>query len=195
MRRKGRASGRMDRIVGSTTIAAGRDAASFRLLPLVLPAPGPGNGYQLHHLLPLSLARDPALHASLGALASHGFSLADRTRNCIWLPAEEGLARHFGLALHRGPHPHYTAVVRGRVRRILRDSGQGPAGIAIARLHRLQRTLAAVLDGTGPRLFTLNRRDPMRSFGDYSYLDALIDQDWTRRPLPGAPSAAGDQLA
>ncbi len=79
--------------------------------------------------------------------------------------------------MHRGPHPRYTAVVTARVERIraLHYSHRHDAGDAVARLHRLQRALGAVLAGPAPRLIQLNRRDPMRLFADYSALDAAID--------------------
>lgn len=47
--------------------------------------------------------------------------------------------------------------------------------------------MARMLSGPGPRLLQLNRRDPLRAFGDYSYLDAAITRMFAQLPAP-APS-------
>ncbi|QJQ33199.1 AHH domain-containing protein [Sphingomonas lacunae] len=135
-------------------------------------------GYQHHHLLPLALARRAQIAQFLASLGPVGFRLTDRQANCLWLPAEERLAWRTGSALHRGPHPRYTEVVAARVERI-RSGGQGLSAsqrelLALRRLCRLQRVLAHILSGAGPRLVQLNRRDPLRLFQDYSQLDAAI---------------------
>ena len=95
--------------------------------------------------------------------------------------------------MHRGPHPHYTAVVTARVERIralhYRDSRTTPD--AVTRLNRLQHSLRAVLSGSAPRLIQLNRRDPMRLFADYSTLDAAIEE----LSGPSSPAGAGQVTA
>ena len=135
--------------------------------------------YQQHRLLPLGLARRGQIGGFLAALAGDGFSLADRRTNCLWLPADEAIAWEIGAALHRGPHPGYSDIVADRVDRIRRHAtaqGSLDARAAIIRLRRLQRALARILAGEGRPLLRLNRRDPMRLFDDYSYLDGAIDR-------------------
>lgn len=126
----------------------------------------------------------------LMAMRDHGFDLHNRRHNCLWLPAEECLSLTTGHALHRGPHPHYTDVVAGRVERI-RQRWRGPdhddGHSSITRLVRLQATLTHVLSGPGPRLLQLNRRDPMRAFADYAYLDDAITRLFAA-PAEGAAS-------
>lgn len=140
-------------------------------------------GWQCHHLLPLSLGRRPQIGDFLTSLAPHGLSLTDRTHNCLLLPSQEQLAVASGLALHRGPHPRYTDVLAARIdaerqRRL-------PAPVSAMRLARLQRVMVRVLAGRGPRLFLLNRRDPMRLFADYGALDAAIARYWPAEPVSG----------
>lgn len=142
-----------------------------------------GSAYQQHHLLPLGLRRHRQISQFLEALGPRGFQLRDRKSNCLWLPAEERAALHTGAAMHRGPHPHYSDVVAARIERIRVGSQRMPAhrrdDAALRRLRRLQRALAHILSGTGPRLLHLNRRDPLRLFRDYSQLDAAIASlDW-----------------
>ena len=133
-------------------------------------------GFQHHHILPVSLLNRPQIGGFLGELRGHGFTLADRQRNCLWLPSVEAIALVNGHALHRGPHPHYTDVVAARVERLRGRAGRGdldqPA--TIARLARLQNAMTRVLTGHGPRLLTLNRHDPLRLFADYAALDDAI---------------------
>lgn len=145
---------------------------------LAAPRPQPRTGYQHHHILPLALGRHAQIARFLDDLAAQGFRLTDRQTNCLWLPAKEALAWSSGAALHRGPHPHYTDVVASRIdrirqRRLTQINSEGDA-VTLHRLRRLQRALAHVLAGTGPRLVQLNRRDPLHLFSDYSQLDAAI---------------------
>lgn len=139
-----------------------------------------GPSYQHHHVLPLALHRRGQIGSFLRGLGAVGFRIEDARSNCLWLPAQEALAWHSGAALHRGPHPRYTDFVASRVERIrVRSAGSAgsdadDARAAVARLVRLQRALARALIGDGPRLVPLNRRDPMRLFDDYSYLDSAI---------------------
>lgn len=142
-----------------------------------MPGPAAHPHFQQHHLIPVAVGRRPQIGRFLTGLHLAGFHIEDRDRNLILLPADEDTAACNGQTMHRGPHPHYTAVVTARVERIralhYRDSRTAPE--AVARLHRLQRSLRAVLSGSAPRLLLLNRRDPMRLFADYSALDAAID--------------------
>jgi A nuclease family of the HNH/ENDO VII superfamily with conserved AHH len=133
--------------------------------------------FQQHHLIPVAVGRRPQIGRFLTGLHIAGFHIEDTSSNLIALPADEATAARCGAALHRGPHPRYTAVVAARVERIraLHYRYHRSADDSVARLHRLQRALAAVLAGRAPRLITLNRHDPMRLFADYSTLDAAID--------------------
>jgi hypothetical protein len=135
-------------------------------------------GFQHHHLLPLALNRRAQIRQFLETLHNNGFRLTDRQTNCLWLPAQESLSWRTGAALHRGPHPRYSDVVIARIDRIRIGSLRLPPGLseamAVRRLRRLQRALAYILSGAGPRLVQLNRRDPLRLFEDYSQLDAAI---------------------
>ncbi|MEQ1510323.1 MAG: AHH domain-containing protein [Sphingopyxis sp.] len=128
--------------------------------------------FQHHHLLPLSLARRSQIGDFLQRMEPFGLRLADRSSNCQWLPANEETAFATGQALHRGPHPQYTNVVAARIERIRQRGGNNQC--AAARLLKLQQVLARLLAGRGPRLMVLNRRDPMRCFADYSYLDDAL---------------------
>lgn len=137
--------------------------------------------FQQHHLIPVSVGRKPQIGHFLTGLHLAGFHIEDAATNLVALPADEETAAASGAAMHRGPHPRYTAVVTARVERIRAlhyRHGRG-SGDAVARLHRLQRALQAVLAGKAPRLIALNRRDPMRLFADYSALDAAIDAAFT----------------
>ncbi len=137
--------------------------------------------FQQHHLIPVAVGRRAQIGRFLTGLHIAGFHIEDAASNLIPLPADEATARRCGAALHRGPHPRYTAVVTARVERIraLHYRHQQTASDAVARLHRLQRALGAVLAGSAPRLIMLNRHDPMRLFDDYSALDAAIDAIFT----------------
>lgn len=151
--------------------------------------PGPAvlsTSFQHHHLIPVSVGRRAQIGHFLTGLHLSGFHLEDPTSNLIALPADEATAAATGAALHRGPHPRYTAVVTARVERIraLHYRHKRSSGDAVARLHRLQRALEAVLAGRAPRLIVLNRRDPMRLFADYSALDAAIDAMISHQPSP-----------
>lgn len=130
--------------------------------------------FQRHHLLPLSLIKRSQIGVFLAHMEHHGLRLMDSETNCQWLPANEETAFATGQALHRGPHPHYNDVVAARVERI-RKRAKNTAD-ASARLRRLQRVMARLLCGGGARLLQLNRRDPMRCFADYSYLDDALSR-------------------
>lgn len=141
------------------------------------PAAHPALHYQQHHLIPVAIGRRPQIGRFLTGLHIAGFHIEDAASNLIALPADETTAARCGATMHRGPHPRYTAVVTARVERIraLHYRHRHEASDTVARLHRLQRALGAILAGSAPRLIQLNRRDPMRLFADYSALDAAID--------------------
>ncbi len=94
----------------------------------------------------------------------------------------EHIAAERGLAMHRGPHPRYSAVLAERVERERQRRDAPP--IAAARIARLQRVMVRVLAGRGPRLLLLNQRDPMRLFSDYDALDAAISRMWRDTLIP-----------
>lgn len=128
--------------------------------------------WQKHHLIPRALWQRRQF-ADL--LSNDGVTRREgEACNIVILPSCEMLAAATGLALHRGPHPHYSDVVAARLDRLLR-SRLAPAD-ADRHLTLLQRALARVLTGRAPRLLNLNRNDPMRLFGDYSSLDSAISQ-------------------
>lgn len=131
----------------------------------------------MHHLLPRSLLARGQIGRFLTGLGICGFHLEDRVANLLALPGDESTAEATGAVLHRGPHPHYTAVIIARVERVraLHQREHIGARQAARQLARLQRALSAVLRGNAPRLILLNRRDPMRLFTDYGVLDAAID--------------------
>ena len=133
--------------------------------------------FQQHHLIPVAIGRRPQIGHFLTGLHIAGFHIEDSATNLFALPADEATAARCGAALHRGPHPRYTAVVTARIERIraLHYHHHSAARDSVARLHRLQRALVAILAGRAPRLIQLNRNDPMRLFADYSALDAAID--------------------
>jgi hypothetical protein len=139
-------------------------------------APPPAD-WQLHHLLPRSLLARGQIGRFVTGLGICGFHLEDRDTNLLALPANEATAAAAGTAMHRGPHPRYTAVVIARVERVrvLHQRSHIGARQAARRLARLQRALASILAGSAPRLILLNRRDPMRLFADYDAFDAAID--------------------
>lgn len=132
--------------------------------------------FQRHHLIPGCAARRPQIGRFLTGLHLSGFHIDDPARNILSLPSDEATAARCGQAMHRGPHPGYNHVVISRVERIraLHYRDGRSARDSAERLVRLQSALRAVLAGRGPRLLTLNRRDPMRLFADYGALDAAI---------------------
>jgi hypothetical protein len=140
-------------------------------------APPRSGNWQRHHLLPRALLLRGQIGRFVRGLAICGFHLEDRASNLIVLPGDEDTAAVAGAAMHRGPHPHYSAVVIARVERVraLHQRERIGAVQAARRLARLQRALCAILSGHAPRLILLNRRDPMRLFADYGALDAAID--------------------
>lgn len=136
--------------------------------------------FQNHHLIPRVMVRRAQIEAFL--LGLRGFSLECQHANRLLLPAREELAATLGMALHRGPHPHFSEVVAARLERLRQAWLRGadlPEELAMLRarlrIARLQRVLARLLTGRGPRLLLLNRRDPMHLFADYAALDAAID--------------------
>lgn len=129
-------------------------------------------GWQRHHLLPRALAHHRQIARWLAEMGGLGPALKEREANILWLPATEALAATTGMALHRGPHPAYTAVVAERLERI-RCAATSPKE-ARGRVARLQRALARTLTGSSGPTLHLNRHDPMRLFADYGTLDDAI---------------------
>jgi hypothetical protein len=128
--------------------------------------------WQQHHLIPRALNHWPQIAAFLQQVAHPAPSLITHGGNRLWLPSDEVVAARAGMCLHRGPHPHYTAVVIERIERIRRSA---PSRVAAAvRIARLQRVLTGVLTGAYGPLLLLNRNDPMRLFTDYDPLDSAI---------------------
>lgn len=130
--------------------------------------------FQHHHLLPLSLLHRKQIGAFLLDMEDYGLRLTSRVDNILRLPADEETAFALGQAMHRGPHPHYNDLVASRIERIRQRGGNGAQ--SVARLLGLQNAMRRVLTGHGPRLIQLNRRDPMRCFADYSYLDDALSR-------------------
>lgn len=138
-------------------------------------------GWQSHHILPRALGCHPQISPFLRELLPFGVALSGRD-NILLLPAVEYIAAERGLAMHRGPHPRYSAVLTQRMERE-RQRHDAPH-IAAARVARLQRVMVRVLAGRGPRLLLLNQRDPMRLFSDYDALDAAINRLWSDALIP-----------
>lgn len=138
-------------------------------------------GWQSHHILPRALGYHRQLSPFLRGLAPYGVRLS-ASDNILLLPAVEHIAAEHGLAMHRGPHPRYSAVITQRVERE-RQRDDAPH-IAAARIVRLQRVMVRVLAGRGPRLLLLNQRDPMRLFSDYDALDSAINRLWGDAIIP-----------
>lgn len=152
-------------------------------------------GYQQHHLLPRAILRQPDVRHLLDQITGIGGDRRAASCNCLWLPCDESIALTTGRALHRGPHPRYNDVVAARVDRVLARYGRSRDRtmllIASVHLARLQACLTRILAGRGPRLIQLNRRDPLRAFADYSYLDAAISRLATASQPVAASTAIG----
>jgi len=69
------------------------------------------SGWHRHHLLPNHLSRYPDLRKFTEQLGGTGAGLDDFDTNGMFLPSEEGIARHAHLPLHRGPHLTYNEIV------------------------------------------------------------------------------------
>jgi hypothetical protein len=145
--------------------------SSIQPNPLFRGAPD-RRSWEQHHLIPRAVQQLPQLAQFLAETAHPAPSLIDHGSNRIWLPSDEVVAARAGLCLHRGPHPHYTAVVTARVERIRQTAESRVA--AAQRLDRLQRLLSAMLSGQYGPVLLLNRNDPMRLFSDYGPLDDAI---------------------
>lgn len=147
--------------------------------------PGYAPGLQRHHLIPREVAQAPAFAALFGALGPARTGLDDFLRNGLLLPATEQAAWVTRLPLHRGPHRHYTGLVRDRVGAIERSwAGQSAARGLLAtheaqfRLGLLQRALRRSLLRAATVRPHLNRLDPARATVLFRELDAMVDQLW-----------------
>lgn len=146
-------------------------------------APAARDGFQRHHLIPVSLMQRPQMAAMFEQLRAEGFALRHFGRNGLILPACERAALQSGHALHRGPHRGYSDVVAARVEAIrVHFALQAPDDLgharrtAVMRLRLLQDTMRRALTDRHGAGFWLNRRDPMRLFVDRPYLDEAIDK-------------------
>ena len=146
-------------------------------------APPPRNGYQRHHLVPISLLKRPQMASMFACLEDEGFALRHFGRNGLLLPACEVAALTSGYALHRGPHHSYSDVVTARVERArVHFVLHAPCDLraarrtAVMRLRLLQDATRRALTDRHGAGFWLNRRDPMRLFADRPYLDDAIDR-------------------
>jgi hypothetical protein len=159
------------------------DAATIRALAQDRAA-AQRRGWQCHHLLPRALSRHRQIAAWLADIQDVGPQLATRRANILWLPATEAMAATTGMALHRGPHPAYNAIIAARLERIRVATAATPQAAAEARIRiaRLQRALTATLSGQAPTALWLNRHDPMRMFADYDSLDSAIITLLTDQP-------------
>jgi hypothetical protein len=69
-------------------------------------------GYQKHHLIPVAVYNSRSFETMFRQIQILGFDPRDFSTNGIWLPGTESIAIATGRPLHRGPHPHYTMLVR-----------------------------------------------------------------------------------
>ncbi|MEE9433500.1 MAG: AHH domain-containing protein [Sphingorhabdus sp.] len=134
-------------------------------------APG---SYQGHHLIPSEVICAPQFVRLFTGLSKVGFGADDFATNGIALPCTEEEAIRSRLPLHRGPHPRYTEIVRGRVASIdlqYRERGSNRIA-ALQRMRWLQRGLEKAL---ATRVIgCLNKRDPFRIDTDFTTLDSNI---------------------
>ncbi|MFC3595202.1 AHH domain-containing protein [Novosphingobium piscinae] len=148
-------------------------------------APDYHPGLQRHHLLPRAVLAAPSFAALFAALGPGCVGFDDFRRNGLLLPGTCEAAQRLGLPLHRGPHPHYTAVVMDRLGAIERDwAGQhrrcarAARRDALFRLGLLQRGLRQSLLRERPRRRPLSRRDPRLRDDLFADLDAMAEAIW-----------------
>ncbi len=114
-------------------------------------------GYQKHHLIPVEVYSSRAFEGLFVQIRTLGFDPRDFSTNGIWLPATEKEAWLSGLPLHRGPHPHYSMLVRESIhtlleRHCLRKGALSNAVERAKRVHYLQGSLRRALSLTQPGL-------------------------------------------
>lgn len=137
------------------------------------------HGFQKHHLIPLSMRR----YKEFGTLLSIAdIRLDNFSYNGLLLPAQEQIALRSGLPLHRGPHPHYSALVAERLFMIWKTAKKQRPYIMAQRLMLMQRALKRTLQSHKAlrKPIILNRRDPLNSNVDYSHIDMAIDILWAK---------------
>lgn len=153
-----------------------------------------GSGFQRHHLLPLGLLQRPQFVQFFAALSVEGFRIRRFSSNGLALPSVESLALETGHALHRGPHPAYSDVVAARIEAIRQSAALDTPQtrrMAAARVVTLQAALRRALTDRHGFRFWLNRRDPMRIFGDRPYLDDAIFALLGESKMPPLTEASG----
>lgn len=134
-------------------------------------------GFQKHHLIPLSMRRYRELHK---LLLMANIRLDNFTHNGLLLPSRENIAYDLGLPLHRGPHPHYSDLVAQRLFMVWQTAKYHQPNHAAQRLKLLQRALKRSLCSNQKlrKPLILNRRDPLNSNIDFSHIDMAIDILW-----------------
>ena len=119
--------------------------------------------WQRHHIFPLQLLTDIQVAPLLLTLASLGLHLHDFATNGLLLPGDEEEAVRTGRALHRGPHPRYTAFVKRHLLRMKEDPDDTSADELLDEARVLQRELREhLVVSQRPSALNLNDRDPFR---------------------------------
>lgn len=136
---------------------------------------------QRHHLLPMALMRREQFRHFFKDLIAAGFVFDDFVTNGILLPTTEAEALRARLPLHRGPHPHYNALILMRVetiragyicsRRRLQDRMD-----CLQRLRLLQNVIRRSLLGAFDFPVRLHRRDPMYNGWNFETMDEIIEK-------------------
>lgn len=164
--------------------------------------PGYRPALQRHHLIPRELVQAPAFAALFTALGPARTGFDDFLRNGLLLPATEQAAWTTRLPLHRGPHRHYTGLVRERIGAIERLwAGQSAVRGLVAnheahfRLGLLQRALRRSLLQQAVARPRLNRLDPAHAAVLFRDLDAMAEELWADTAEQAGSEQAGSEQA
>lgn len=134
-------------------------------------------GFQRHHLIPVNIIDQPVFKGLFDGAQRVGFDPHNFLCNGCLLPGTENLVIRTGLPLHRGPHPHYDALVSeclsviwGNLvaHKMLSDIG------LFQRVSTLQDTLRRALRSDASLM--LNRNDPRFTSDPLRKLDYDIFQ-------------------
>ena len=168
--------------------AVARDTHGRSVLPFrkvnVAGTPAYRPDLQRHHILPVQLRRMKAFRGLFEAVEPFGPRFEDFRANGMLLPCRESAVLRLQLPLHRGPHRLYSEMVAERLGRIeaawqaerLQDE-ETAIDTARMRIRLLQRALRKRLLAGGGAV-QLNRRDPLRPMGDFTTLDAMVEELW-----------------
>lgn len=155
-------------------------------------------GLQRHHLLPRQLLSQRCFGPLFEAIGPTRVGFDDFRANGMLLPGSDAAALRMAMPLHRGPHRRYSGMVIERIGTIeaswsreRRKRGLEPANLqALMRLGLVQRALRRRLLQGGRKAFSLNRRDPLGTTGDFSELDAMAEMLWISSFQPSRAASA-----